>query len=150
MASRHWTGMRTDIAGKLRRDHEQIRAGLAKAMQEGGPMGDAAKRLSELCLPHFELEERVVLPVLARLNHLAAKEEEREEIAELYEKIAELSRQHKQFAAEHRSLASAVDTLWDTAHRQGSRETLELSEMMRDHEAFEDRLNLDGYPIGSA
>ena len=150
MASRHWVEMKTDIADKLRRDHEQIRAGLARAMQDGGPMGEVAKRLSDLCLPHFELEERVVLPVLARLNNLAAREEESEEIATLYEKIAEISRQHKRFAAEHRSLASAVDILWDTAHREGSKEMLDLSEMMRDHEAFEDRLDLEGYRIGSA
>jgi hypothetical protein len=144
----YWRGMRTDIAAKLQHDHEQIRAGLARATQEGGSMGDAARRLSDICLPHFELEERVVLPVLARLNQLADREEEREEIADLYERIGEMSRQHKRFAAEHRSVVSALDTLSTAAHKEGSRETLELTEMLRDHEAFEDHLDLEGYNIG--
>jgi hypothetical protein len=136
--------VKTDIAEKLWQDHEKLRAGLAKAMQEDAPVANAARRLAELCLPHFELEEKIVLPLLARLNTPASAEEGHEEIEELQAQIAELSRQRKRLESEHLSVAAAVDTLRDVANQHGSRETLELISLFRNHEAFENQLDLHG------
>jgi hypothetical protein len=136
--------MKTDIAEKLRQGHDNLRAGLTKAMQEGGPIADAAKRLAELCLPHFELEEKIIFPVIARLDKPTSVEEEREEIARLQEQIADLSRESNRFASEHLSIAAAVDRLRDAALEHGSRETLELTSLFRNHEAFENQLDVDG------
>ncbi len=144
MVSKYWTEMK-DVAEKLRQDHENIRAGLAQAMQERGPVAVAARRLSELCLPHFELEERIILPMLARLNKLASAEEEREDIAQLRAQTAELSRWQMQFASEHRSVADALNSLRDAAREHGSSETIKLTEFVRNHEAFEDHLDLEGW-----
>ncbi len=47
-----------DIANMLRQDHEEIRDRLARAMSYPSPVANVARRLSEICVPHFTLEER--------------------------------------------------------------------------------------------
>ena len=138
MASNYRSGTQNNIAEKLSQDHARIYAGLTAAMNERGAIGDAAAQLSQLCVPHFELEEERIWPVFVRLDHVL-RDHGHEETGELGRQLAELRRQHEQFAAEHRALAFVVDALAHAAHQEDSGQTLALTEMIRNHEAFEDQ-----------
>jgi hypothetical protein len=147
MASTFTVGTQPDIAEMLRHDHDDIRAALAKATKGPNPIAGAAKRLAELCLPHFELEEKVVFPVLARMHDLALREYLAEELVDVQQEIADLCRQHKDYATQHHSIDSEVKTLLQTASRKGSEEAADLGRMIWNHERFEDHLDLAAYEL---
>ena len=50
--------------------HDELRAALAKASAEPGPVGVAAKRLAELCVPLFDREEEGVFRAFGLLDDL--------------------------------------------------------------------------------
>ncbi len=146
MAARGFPRNQTDIADTLGQDHEDIRGDLANIMRRRGPVGEAAKRLADLCLPHFEVEEKLVFPVLRRLHGLVSREELRPDLAaDLQEQIADLTRQHKYFSGQHASISSAVENLLAAAYKDGERQAAELAYIIRNHEGFEDNLDLSAY-----
>jgi hypothetical protein len=147
MASTFALGKQRDLAEMLRHDHEEIRAALARATTGPKPIAGAARRLAELCVPHFELEEKLVFPILARLHVLTLGEDLYPELADVQDQIAELCHQHKQFGAGHHSIDSEVETLLQAGHKRGSRETAELGRIIRNHERFEDHLDLAAYEL---
>jgi hypothetical protein len=135
-----------DIAEMLGQDHEEIRADLAKTMRQRGAVGEAARRLTDLCLPHFEVEEKMIFPVLRRLQGLVSRNEPRPDLAaDLQEQIADLTRQHKHFSAQHEPISVAVEKLLAAAYKDGHREAAELAYIIRNHEGFEDELDLSAY-----
>jgi DNA-directed RNA polymerase specialized sigma54-like protein len=135
-----------DIAETLGQDHEEIRADLAKTMRQRGAVGEAARRLADLCLPHFEVEEKMIFPVLRRLDGLVSRNEPLGDLAaDLQEQIADLTRQHKHFNAQHESISAAVEKLLAAAYKDGHREAAELAYIIRNHEGYEDELDLSAY-----
>ena len=71
MSAFPWLG-RFNIPHALRLGHDEVRAGLVRATMGHGPITQAAKRVAQLCLPHFAWEERTVFPVLGLLPESSA------------------------------------------------------------------------------
>jgi hypothetical protein len=147
MSATFFPGNGFEIVETLRQDHEDIRTELSRAIDEHGAVGAAAGRLAQLCLPHFEYEERVVFPVLARLRQLTAQDALPAAIKELEEQIAELSRQHKRFGSEHQLISTGVRNLLEAGHGKGSRHIVELAHIIRNHEGIEDDLDFSAHQL---
>ena len=121
----------------LRREHADIRAGLARAASEPGPVGHAATSLARTCLHHFELEEQTVLPVFAVLHELVSGDV-REEMAGILPLIDEFRREHDCLNRQHQSILSAIEALWEAAYEEDNRRVSDLAYRIRSHERMED------------
>lgn len=59
------------IPSSIQEEHMQLMAELIAATHEPGPVGEAARELSNTLQPHFDREERFALPPLALLRPLS-------------------------------------------------------------------------------
>jgi hypothetical protein len=120
----------------LRRDHNEIRRELARAQLEAGPIGEAAKRIADLCIPHFELEEQVVFPAFSVLHDLAF-DGVSDDMAELLPLIDMFMREHERLLRQHRLILDAIDALWEAAYDENSKEYVDFAYTLRSHERMD-------------
>jgi hypothetical protein len=133
------------VVETLRSEHEQIRARLQQAMNASPPVSAAAKRLVQLCFPHFESEEKIVFPVLERVHRLPSTS-----LAGIHEHIAQLSRERKRVGRDHESIICAAHALSGAAQRQGDSDLVDLANLIARHERTEDDLGMVVYDLGIA
>lgn len=133
-----WYG-NLNIPDALRLAHDDARAELVRATTEDGPIADAARRLAQICLPHFEWEEETVFPVLGLLPDLT-RGEVRQDMVEVLPMIAEFGARHDAADNQHQSILSAVRTLLQAANREKNREFAEFAYNLRVHERIEDEV----------
>ncbi|MBI2960586.1 MAG: hemerythrin domain-containing protein [Betaproteobacteria bacterium] len=119
--------------------HDEVRAELVRAATEYGPVGLAAKRLAQICLPHFEREEKCVFPVLALLPHLA-RGELRPDMASVLPLVSDFTARYDAIGMQHDSIHAAIDDLLQAAHREKKREFAEFAYNLRVHERIEDEV----------
>ncbi len=67
-----WYG-RLGIPETLIRAHEELCEELARATVQPGLIGQVAKRVEELCVPHFAMEEETIFRVFGLLHDLATE-----------------------------------------------------------------------------
>ena len=125
--------------GALRLDHEEIRAELARATMEPGPIGQAAMRVARYCLPHFEHEEEAVFPALGLLHDLSLGEV-RPEMADVLPLIAKFKARHEALGSQHQSIIAAVEALLEAANKEKNREIADFAYNLRVHERIEDEV----------
>ena len=101
-----WNG-KLNVPNALLFDHDEARAGLVRARLEGGPIAKASERLAQLCLPHFEYEEKSVFPVLGLLPHLAPGNL-RPEMLDVMPLISEFSARHDALANVHQTILALI------------------------------------------
>jgi hypothetical protein len=106
---------------------------------EGGRIGRAGKRVAQLCLPHFEHEEKTVFPVLALLPYLE-QGNLRPEMMDVMPLIFEFRAKHDALHDHHQSIVSAIEELLQAAHKEKNREFAELAYNLRVHERIEDEV----------
>ena len=121
----------------LRNGHDNARAELVRATMEGGRIGKAARRVAQLCLPHFEHEEKNVFPVLALLPHLAPHNL-RPEMMEVMALISEFRERRDAMIGDHQSIESAIEDMLQAAHTEKNREFAEFAHNLRVHERIEE------------
>jgi Hemerythrin HHE cation binding domain len=63
--------MKLAIPKSLKIEHAELHTELAKAIKEGGEIGNKAKAVAEILHPHFVKEEEFALPPLGLLSPLA-------------------------------------------------------------------------------
>jgi len=123
----------------LRQSHNEARALLVRATIAHGKIPSSAKRVAELCLPHFECEERKVFPILALLPFLQ-RGELRREMLKVMPLISDFHEQQERMQAHHDLILSAVeDLLQDTRKERGS-EFTDFAYGLRAHERMEDEV----------
>jgi hemerythrin HHE cation binding domain-containing protein len=128
-----------NVPEALRLDHDEIRAELARATMEPGPIGKAAMRLARYCLPHFEHEEKAVFPAFGVLHDLSLGEV-RPEMADILPLISDFSARHDALASQHQSIVSAVEALLQAANKEKNREIADFAYNLRVHEKIEDEV----------
>ncbi len=133
-----WYG-NLNIPDALRLAHDEARAELVRATTEGGRIAEAAKRLAQLCLPHFEWEEKTVFPILGLLPELT-RGDVRPGMVEVLPMIADFSARQDALGNQHQLILSAVETLLLAAHREKKREFAEFAYNLRVHERIEDEV----------
>src|SRR5471030_2087206 len=134
----NWNG-KLNVPSALRRDHDEARTEFVRAGMEGGRIAKAGKRVAQLCLPHFEHEEKTVFPVLALLPYLAP-ENLQPEMMDIMPLISELRAKHDAIADHHQSILAAIDELMHAAHKQKNREFAEFAHNLKNHEDIEAEL----------
>jgi len=134
----NWNGKLT-VPNALRRGHEEARAELVRATMEGGRIAKAGKRVAQLCLPHFEHEEKSVFPVLALLPELE-RGNVRAEMMEVMPLISDFRAKHDALNDHHQSILAAIEALLQAAHKEKNREFAEFAYNMRIHERVEDEV----------
>ena len=123
------------IPQALKVDHEELRAALVCATAEPGPIGRAAMRLAQVCLPHFEQEEHIVFPIFGLLDELAAGDI-RLEMADLLPLIYAFHTGH--LSKEHQSIDAAIEALLHAARAEDCAHIVEFASKLQVHEQVED------------
>ena len=127
------------VPNALRLSHDEARAEFVRATMEGGRIGKAGKHLAQLCLPHFEHEEKNIFPVLPLLSDLA-QGNFRPEMSEVMTMISNFRAKHEALEKHHQAIASAIEDLLQAAQREKSREFTEFAFNLRVHEMTEDEV----------
>jgi hypothetical protein len=133
-----WNG-KLNVPNALLRGHDEVRADLVRATMEGGRIAKAAKRVGELCLPHFEHEENGVFPVLALLPYLQ-QGNLRPEMMDVMPLIHDFRAKHDAMHDHHQLIASAIEALLQAAHKEKNREFAQFAYNLRVHERVEDEV----------
>ena len=138
-----------DVLAALRRDHEEFRRRFLDVMAEPAPVKEAVARLAEVCVPHFELEEKTIYAALELLHQVATAGELHPDLADKLKEVARFARQQKFFGAEHRSILPAVDALLAAAEKERDIHLMEVAELLRKHEKTEEELDLPAHGLAS-
>ena len=133
-----WNG-KLHAPDALLRVHDEARAELVRAIMEGGRIAKAAKRVAQLCLPHFEHEEKSVFPVLALLPHLE-RGNLQPEMMDVMPLISDFRAKHDSLDDHHQLIVSAIEELLQAAYKEKNREIAEFAYNMRIHERIEDEV----------
>jgi hemerythrin superfamily protein len=134
----NWNG-KLNVPKALQRDHDDARAEFVRATTEGGRIAKAGRRVAQLCLPHFEHEEKKVFPVLALLPYLAP-ENLQPEMMDVMPLISELRAKQDAIADHHQEILAAIDELMLAARKQNNREFAEFAHNLKNHEDIETEL----------
>jgi hypothetical protein len=130
----------------LKLGHDEVRAELVRATTTPGPIGEAAERVADLCLPHFEREEEIVFPVFGLLRELACGSV-RPEMAEVLPLVSAFSAWQVTLCNQHQLIASAIHALLLAAHKEKNREFAEFAYNLRVHERMEDEVIYPMVPL---
>jgi len=133
-----WNG-KLNVPKALLRGHDEARSELARATMEGGRIAKAGKRVAELCLPHFEHEEKGVFPVLALLPYLE-QGNLRPEMLDVMPLIHNYRAKHDAINDHHQLIVAAIEDLLKAAHKERNREVAEFAYSLRVHERIEDEV----------
>jgi len=125
---------RFNIPEALKRDHDEARSVLACAIAEPGPIGKAAMRVAQLCLPHFEQEENIVFPVFGLLHDLASGDVS-PEMADVLPLIYDFHVNH--MARQHQSLDAAIEALRQAARAEECTQFTLFADKLQVHERLE-------------
>jgi hypothetical protein len=128
-----------DVPKALLRGHDEARAELVRASMEGGRIAKASKRVAELCLPHFEHEEKGVFPVLALLPYLE-QGNLRPEMMDVMPLIHKYRAKHDKINDHHQLIAFAIEDLLQAAQKEKNREVAKFAHNLRVHERIEDEV----------
>ena len=102
------------IPTPLKLEHEELHAQLAKSIQAGGQVGDAAQEVARVLHEHFVKEEEFALPPIGLLAALARGEVDKEMLAvlvmtdRLKAELPEMLREHQSVVAALKKLTAAA------------------------------------------
>lgn len=129
--------MKFEIPEPLRLEHELLRAQLAKAAQESGELGEAARELARLAQPHFAREEEFALPPLALLTRVAVGVVT-PEMAEVIPLTKRMRKELDKMLDEHRQISGVLEKVRAAAHTAGKPEYERFANAMLVHAQTEE------------
>ncbi|HON35722.1 MAG TPA: hemerythrin domain-containing protein [Methanothrix sp.] len=121
----------------LRREHEELHAGLAETIKAGGNTGNAAKKVADILHAHFLKEEEYALPPLGMLPVLAEGTvlPEMQAVIELTDRLkADLGHMLK----EHEEIVTALKSLIRAAEGEGNEKAVIFAEKLMLHAQTEE------------
>jgi hypothetical protein len=133
-----WNG-KLSVPSALLYDHDDVRAGFVRAKLEGGAIALASERVAQLCLPHFEYEEKSVFPVLGLLPYMSPGAL-RPEMMQVMPLISDFTIKHNALASDHESILAAIVGLLQAAHIRENREIAKFAYKLSVHEWIEDEV----------
>lgn len=128
-----------NVPKTLRRDHDELRSTLSRAMTQPGGVGAAARRLKRLCVPHFDKEEKTVYRAFALL-HDAALGGVASDMAAALPLVFHCSVWHETLLHHHYSIAVAVAELEDALCEEERSKYAELPATIMNHEKIEEEV----------
>jgi hemerythrin-like domain-containing protein len=127
------------IPRALVEDHEEMFFRLQEAVDSGGKVGEAARKLLAVMKPHAENEEKFALPPLGLLPALINGGAEFE-MADAVMLTETLRDEMPRMLSEHKAILDEVDQLADAARQEGKLQFLDLSTMMKRHVEEEEQV----------
>jgi Hemerythrin HHE cation binding domain len=113
-------------------EHQSLRDAVARAIADGGAVGEAAKTIERTLTLHLQHEEKSILPLLALLKALV----DGQPIADSKAVVAQgqqADRELPQLLREHDEILDGAKRLKDASTRDGKREFLLLADQLRTH-----------------
>ncbi|MDP2241485.1 MAG: hypothetical protein Q8K18_15150 [Burkholderiales bacterium] len=129
--------MNMEVPIALKLDHDELRAELDKALNEHGPIGEAAHQLASIILPHMAMEEKIAFPALGLLPELASGDVTAE-MAAILPLISEFISRRESFQADHRRTAFRLQMLLEAAKKAGSDKYTQFAYRGMVHERIEE------------
>jgi hypothetical protein len=129
--------MNMEVPIALKLDHDELRSGLEKASKERGPVGEAARELAGLALPHMAREEKIAFPALGLLAELATGDV-RAEMAAALPLIADFISGQSAFRTDHQQISYRFQVLLEAAKKEGNDRYAQLAYKGMVHERIEE------------
>ena len=129
--------MTLEVPSSLKSEHEDLLAGVRRAMRESGRTGEAARRLMQVMDGHMLREEKFALRPLGLLKSLA-RGETSAELAEAARLVEALRREMPQMIDEHRQIAELLRGLASAAAAEGKHDYVTLAEELILHAHLEE------------
>jgi hypothetical protein len=123
----------------LRLYHDQARSELSRAVSAGGSIGAEAKQLSDLCLQHFEDEERFVFPVLGVLPTLPEGTLQKD-VLQTLRFLDELHAHHDSAEKDHQLIQLGIHALMEACQLERNKDVGRFAYSLRLHERLEDEV----------
>jgi hemerythrin-like domain-containing protein len=134
-----FTDMEINIPQSLKLEHEELHRELARAMKEGGKVGDAAKAVANVLHHHFIKEEEYALPPLGLVSFLSRGKftSEMREIVGMTEK---LKQDLPNMLEEHKQIVKELDNLVEIAKKEDRMEIVLFAEKLKLHAKNEEEV----------
>ena len=129
--------MNLQIPAPLKIEHDELHARLARATQEPGVLGEAAREVARLMHPHFVKEEQYALPPLALLADVA-RGALRSDMSEVVAMTRRLKAEMPAMFAEHRQIVAALDALRREARRAARPDVEDFAVALQRHAETEE------------
>lgn len=129
--------MELKVPEALKIEHEGLHERLAKATEESGKLGEAAREVAKLLHPHIAKEEAYALPPLGLL-HLLAAGRVSVDMGEVLPMTDRLKSELPQLLAEHSRIVVALRAFGEAAREQGKVQYAELAEQLVLHAQAEE------------
>ena len=129
--------MNLQIPAPLKIEHDELHAQLARATQEPGVLGEAAREVARLMHPHFVKEEQYALPPLALLADVA-RGALRSDMSEVVAMTRRLKAEMPAMFAEHRQIGAALDALRREARRAARPDVEDFAVALQRHAETEE------------
>lgn len=130
---------RIAVPRALKTEHRELHHELTRAVEAGGRIGEAARRVADLLHPHMMKEEEFSLPPLSLLASLAKGEP----VADPRSVLAMTERLKAEFAGlvrEHDEIVRALQSLMVAAKADGRPEVAEFAEKLVLHAEMEEEV----------
>jgi hypothetical protein len=113
----------------LRMEHKSLRAELEQALADRGAVGDAARDIERVLLPHLKREEEFALRPLGLMRGIA-RDAATAELAQANSLALQIERELPTLFEEHRQIGDAAKRLTDAARREGKSQYQGLAERL--------------------
>jgi hypothetical protein len=102
----------------VRMQHKSLREELARASADKGAVGDAAREVERVLLPHLEHEEALALRPLGLMRG-TARDADSAELTQVVPMAIRIERELPTLIDEHRQIGDATKRLADVSRREG-------------------------------
>jgi hypothetical protein len=123
----------------IKAEHRELHHELTRAVESGGPTGEAARRVADLLHPHMLKEEEFCLPPLSLLASLA-KGETIPDGGTVLAMTERLKAQFTTLVREHDEIVRALQNLIVTAKANGRPEVVDFAEKLVLHAETEEEV----------
>lgn len=127
------------IPQALAAEHKALHEVLARAVNEPGPVGNAARNLEEALHPHFLREEEIALPPLALLPRLA-RGETSTDMVDVLRMTDQLEKEMPKMLADHKKIVAALGLFRKAADTAGRHEYVEFADELTLHAQNEEQV----------
>ena len=131
--------MEFNIPQSLKSEHEELHAELAKTINAGGKIGDAARAVVKILHPHFVKEEEYALPPLGLLS-LLAEGKVTSKMRNVLTMTDRLKADLQHMLEEHKAIVAALRNLVDVAKKEKKIEYAHFAEKLILHAKTEEEV----------
>lgn len=132
------------IPESLRHEHEEVLHALQEAVQAPGAVGQAARGLQRVLIPHFQREEQIALPPLGVLQRLVQQQDVSDLERWLLPMSDSLRNELPRMLEEHVGIRAATQQLERAAQAAGNQPIVEFAQMLARHARAEEEMH---YPM---